>query len=191
VPSTVRPHRRDQSRAEDVPARCAGTRGPDAEPVPSSRRACGSFQRVSSTRGRVGFACARVDGRAAVLAAVFDVPGISFQEIASRVELTARSISKVASELAEFGSCARRRRPFRRMYSTDLLSTKREASWPGCRLRGGRSSVASWKKGLAPNSCDGKKQGCYVRFVRRDASLLGGSRGPYATAWKTRLSGHV
>src|SRR3989454_5127139 len=75
------------------------------------------------------FAALALTGRAAVLAAVFDVPGISFQEIASRVALTRQSVSKVASEFAEFGLVrlvddGR----FRRMYSTDLLSRKREAN---------------------------------------------------------------
>src|SRR5207247_8530544 len=75
------------------------------------------------------FAALASAGRAAVLAAVFDVPGISFQEIAARVGLTRQSVSKVASELAEFGLVrvvddGR----FRRMYSTDLLSRKREAN---------------------------------------------------------------
>src|SRR5439155_464194 len=67
--------------------------------------------------------------RAAVLAAAFDVPGISFQDVAPRVGLTRQSVSKVASELAEFGLVrlvddGR----FRRLYATDLLARKREAN---------------------------------------------------------------
>src|SRR5207244_12193137 len=75
------------------------------------------------------FAALASAGRATVLAAVFDVPGISFQDIASRVGLTRQSVSKVASELAEFGLVrvvddGR----FRRVYSTYLLSRKRQAN---------------------------------------------------------------
>src|SRR5467141_3330261 len=42
------------------------------------------------------FATLAAAGRAATLAAVSDVPGLSFQEIASRVGLTRQSVSKVA-----------------------------------------------------------------------------------------------
>src|SRR3989454_11691018 len=48
------------------------------------------------------FAALASSGRAGVLAAGFDVPGITFQEIASRVGLTRQSVSKDASGLAEF-----------------------------------------------------------------------------------------
>src|SRR5439155_1278968 len=49
------------------------------------------------------FGALATTGRAAVLAAAFDVPEISFQDVAPRVGLTRQSVSKVASELAEFG----------------------------------------------------------------------------------------
>jgi len=49
------------------------------------------------------FATLAAPGRAAVLAATFEAPGISFQDLAARVGLTRQSISKIASELTEFG----------------------------------------------------------------------------------------
>src|SRR5207245_8726637 len=75
------------------------------------------------------FAALAAAGRAAILAGVSDVPGLSFQEIASRVGLTRQSVSKVASELVEFGLVrilddGR----FRRVYPTGLLSREREAN---------------------------------------------------------------
>src|SRR5437879_11153685 len=64
------------------------------------------------------FATLAAPGRAAVLAATFEAPGISFQDLAARVGLTRQSISKIASELTEFGLVKRlederprRRRP--------------------------------------------------------------------------------
>src|SRR6266576_2818004 len=68
-------------------------------------------------------------GRAAILATVFESPGISFQELADRVHLTRQSASKIASELSGFGlvSVAEDGR-HRRAYPTDLLVRKREAN---------------------------------------------------------------
>src|SRR3989454_10835623 len=61
------------------------------------------------------FAALASAGRAGVLAAVFDVPGITFQEVASRVGLPRPSVSKVASGPAEFGLMRLGAdRPFRR-----------------------------------------------------------------------------
>src|SRR3989442_1515538 len=128
------------------------------------------------------FAALASTGRAAVLAAVFDVPGISFQEIASRVELTRQSISKVASELAEFGLVrlvddGR----FRRMYSTNLLSRKREAN----RGRAAAFEEAVLRRlmeeGLAPELVRREEARLLVRFgtgARRD--LLEVTLEPYA-----------
>ncbi len=133
------------------------------------------------------FAALATAGRAAVLVAVFDVPGISFQEIASRVRLTRQSVSKVASELAEFGLVrlvddGR----FRRAYSTDLLSRKREAN---------RGRANAFEEGLLRHLTE---EGLTPELVRREETRLlvrfgtGATRvllevplDPYATAWKT------
>lgn len=132
------------------------------------------------------FATLASAGRAAVLAAVFDVPGISFQEIASRVGLTRQSVSKVASELAEFGLVrlvddGR----FRRVYSTEVLSRKREAN------RGRTDAFEEavlrrlMEEGLAPELVRREETRLLVRFgtgVKR--VLLEVPLDPYATAWK-------
>ncbi len=132
------------------------------------------------------FASLAAAGRAAVLASVFDVPGISFQEIASRVGLTRQSVSKVASEFAEFGLVrlvddGR----FRRVYSTDLLSRKREAN----RRRADAFEEALVRRiteeGLAPELVRREETRLLVRFgtgVTR--VLLEVPLDPYATAWK-------
>src|SRR5437899_9462203 len=75
------------------------------------------------------FAVLASAGRSAVLATVFESPGISFQELADRVHLTRQSASKIASELSGFGllSVAEDGR-YRRAYPTDLLVRKREAN---------------------------------------------------------------
>ncbi len=132
------------------------------------------------------FAALASAGRAAVLAAVFDVPGISFQEIAKRVGLTRQSVSKVASELAEFGLVrlvddGR----FRRVYSMDLLSRKREANR-------GRSDAFEeallrrlTEEGLEPELVRREETRLLIRFgTGAKRVLLEVPLDPYATAWK-------
>lgn len=132
------------------------------------------------------FAALATTGRAAVLAAVFDSPGISFQEIASRVGLTRQSVSKVASELAEFGLVrlvddGR----FRRVHSTDLLARKREAN---------RRRIDAFEEFLLGHLME---DGLGPELVRREETRLlvrfgtGAKRvflevplDPYATAWR-------
>ena len=133
------------------------------------------------------FATLASAGRAAVLAAVFDVPGISFQEVASRVGLTRQSVSKVASELAEYGLVrfvddGR----FRRGYSTDLLSRKREAN------RGRADAFEDailrrlMEEGLAPELVRREETRLLIRFgTGAKRVLLEVPLDPYATAWKT------
>jgi len=133
------------------------------------------------------FAALAPAGRAAVLAAVFDVPGISFQEIASRVGLTRQSVSKVASEFAEFGLVrlvddGR----FRRMYPTDLLARKRDAN----RGRADAFEEAILRRlmdeGLAPELVRREETRLLVRFgTGAKRVLLEVPVDPYATAWKT------
>src|SRR3989442_14681686 len=75
------------------------------------------------------FATLAAPGRAAVLAATFEAPGISFQDLAARVGLTRQSICKIASELTEVGLVKLledgRHRGVR---PTDVLAQKREAN---------------------------------------------------------------
>src|SRR3989454_286180 len=126
-------------------------------------------------------------GRAGVLASVFAVPAISLQEIASRVGLTRQSVSKVASELAEFGLArlvddGR----FRRVYSTDLLSRKREANRG--RTRAFEEAVLRrlMEEGLAPELVRREETRLLVRFgTGATRVLLEIPVDPYATAWKT------
>jgi len=132
------------------------------------------------------FAALASSGRAGVLAAVFDVPGITFQEIASRVGLTRQSVSKVASELAEFGLMrlvddGR----FRRVYSTDLLSRKRAAN----RGRANAFEEAILRRlmeeGLAPELVRREETRSLIRFgTGAKRVLLEVPVDPYATAWK-------
>ena len=132
------------------------------------------------------FAALASAGRATVLAAVFDVPGISFQDIASRVGLTRQSVSKVASELAEFGLMrlvddGR----FRRVYSTDLLSRKRAAN----RGRANAFEEAILRRlmeeGLAPELVRREETRSLIRFgTGAKRVLLEVPVDPYATAWK-------
>ena len=132
------------------------------------------------------FAALASSGRAGVLAAVFDVPGITFQEIASRVGLTRQSVSKVASELAEFGLVrlvddGR----FRRVYSTDLLSRKRAAN----RGRANAFEEAILRRlmeeGLAPELVRREETRSLIRFgTGAKRVLLEVPVDPYATAWK-------
>jgi len=133
------------------------------------------------------FAALASTGRAAVLATVFEVPGISFQEIASRVGLTRQSVSKVASELAELGLVrlvddGR----FRRVYSTDLLSRKREASRG--RTHAFEEAVLRrlMEEGLAPELVRREETRLLVRFgTGATRVLLEIPVDPYATTWKT------
>ncbi len=132
------------------------------------------------------FAALASSGRAGVLAAVFDVPGITFQEIASRVGLTRQSVSKVASELAEFGLVrlvddGR----FRRVYSTDLLSRKRAAN----RGRANAFEEAILRRlmeeGLAPELVRREETRSLIRFgTGAKRVFLEVPVDPYATAWK-------
>ena len=132
------------------------------------------------------FGALATTGRAAVLAAAFDVPGISFQDVAPRVGLTRQSVSKVASELAEFGLVrlvddGR----FRRLYATDLLARRREAN---------RDRAVAFEEALLRRLTD---EGLAPELVRREETRLllrfgtGAKRvllevplDPYATAWK-------
>jgi len=75
------------------------------------------------------FATLALPGRAAIFSAVFANPGISFQDLAARVHLTRQSISKIGTELVQYGlvTLATDGR-YRRLYPTDLIRRKRDAN---------------------------------------------------------------
>ena len=132
------------------------------------------------------FAALGAGGRAAVVAAVTDVPGLSFQEIASRVGLTRQSVSKVASELAEFGVVrilddGR----FRRVHPTDLLARKRQTN----QARAEAFEDALFRRlsdeGLAPELVRREETTLLLRFgTGAQRVLLEVPVDPYETSWK-------
>jgi len=186
VHSTVRPHRRDQSRAEDVPAtvrwhtwdltqnRYPPVGGVRLFPTGLIDPADASmFAALASTGAR--------GPRAVVRRSRHFIPGDRHRGGADR-----QSISKVASDSLNSVSCASSTTAASVLYSTDLLSRKREANlWPGCRLRGAVLRRLM-KKASRPNSCDGKKPRLLVRFgTGATPSLLEFPWTRNATAWKT------
>src|SRR5712691_9210815 len=99
------------------------------------------------------FATLAAPGRAAVLAATFEAPGISFQDLAARVGLTRQSISKIASELTEFGLVKLLEDGrHRRVRPTEVLARKREAN----RVRGGVGPSARSGRSLAGTASPGR-----------------------------------
>jgi DNA-binding transcriptional ArsR family regulator len=124
-------------------------------------------------------------GRATILAATFESPGISFQELSRRAHLTRQSASKIASELVQFGlvTLAEDGR-YRRAYPTNLLAQKREAN------QGRANAFAEGlvrrlaDEGLSPELLRRSERTLLVRFgagARR--VLLEVPLDPYATAW--------
>jgi len=132
------------------------------------------------------FAALAAAGRAATLAAVSDVPGLSFQEIASRVGLTRQSVSKVASELVEFGLVrilddGR----FRRVHATVLLARKREANRARAEAFGEALLRRLSDEGLAPELVRREETTLLVRFgTGAQRVLLEVPADPYETSWK-------
>lgn len=124
-------------------------------------------------------------GRAAVLAASFESPGISLLELAERVRLTRQSASAIATELAGFGLMTLDPDGrYRRVYPTDLLVRKREAN---------RARVEAFGDALVRRLAD---EGLAPELLRKDEATLllrfgAGPRrvlfevplDPYATAW--------
>ncbi len=132
------------------------------------------------------FATLAAAGRGAVIAAVSDVPGLSFQEIASRVGLTRQSVSKVASELAEFGLVrilddGR----FRRLHATGLLARKREANRARAEAFGEALLRRLSNEALAPELVRREETTLLVRFGSGNQRvLLEVPVDPYETSWK-------
>ena len=132
------------------------------------------------------FAALAAAGRAAVLAAVSDVPGLSFQEIASRVGLTRQSVSKVASELAEFGLVRiHDDGRFRRVHPTDVLVRKRASNRGRAEAFGEALLRRLSDEGLAPELVRREETTILVRFgTGPQRVLLEVPVDPYETSWK-------
>src|SRR2546428_6423972 len=125
-------------------------------------------------------------GRAAVLAATFEAPGISFQDLAARVGLTRQSISKIASELTEFGLVKLLEDGrHRRVRPTEVLARKREAN----RVRADAFGEALGRRlaagGLSPGPLRRGETTLLVRFgMGTQRVLLDLSLDPYGTVWQ-------
>ncbi|TLZ70597.1 MAG: MarR family transcriptional regulator [Methanobacteriota archaeon] len=132
------------------------------------------------------FATLAAPGRAAVLAATFEAPGISFQDLAARVGLTRQSISKIASELTEFGLVKLLEDGrHRRVRPTDVLAQKREAN----RVRADAFGEALVRRlaaeGLSPELLRRDETTLLVRFgMGTQRVLLDLSLDPYGTVWQ-------
>jgi DNA-binding transcriptional ArsR family regulator len=134
------------------------------------------------------FAALASAGRAAILASVFESPGISFQELADRVHLTRQSASKIASELSGFGllSVAEDGR-YRRAYPTDLLVRKRDANRGRADAFGESFLRRLADDGLSPELLRRDETTLLVRFGAGSRRvLLEVPLDPYATAWMRR-----
>jgi len=134
------------------------------------------------------FAALASAGRAAILASVFESPGISFQELADRVHLTRQSASKIASELSGFGllSVAEDGR-YRRAYPTDLLVRKRDANRGRANAFGESVLRRLADDGLSPELLRRDETTLLVRFGAGSRRvLLEIPLDPYATAWMRR-----
>jgi len=131
------------------------------------------------------FAMLASAGRATILAATFESPGISFQELSGRSRLTRQSVSKIASELLQFGlATVAEDGRFRRAYPTDLLARKREAN------QGRADAFAEGlvrrlaEEGLSPELLRRAEKTLLVRFGAGPRRvLLEVPLDPYATAW--------
>src|SRR5437667_5147954 len=188
LPSTVRTHRRHQSSVEDVPGHSSLAHvGPNREPVPHLRRRERLPGGAHRSRRRVAVRCARNDGpRRRPRGRVRRPRDFVSIDVAPRVGLTRQSVSKVASELAEFGLVrlvddGR----FRRLYATDLLARKREAN----RDRAVAFEEALLRRltgeGLAPELVRREETRLLLRFgTGAKRVLLEIPLDPYATAWK-------
>lgn len=125
-------------------------------------------------------------GRAAVLSGAFETPGISFQELAARVRLSRQSVSKIATELAEFGllNLADEGR-YRGVYPTNLLGRKREANRARADAFGETLLRRLAEEGLAPELLRRDETTLLFRFgIGGRRVILELSLDPYTTAWK-------
>ncbi|MGI0148151.1 MAG: hypothetical protein ACREDF_01280 [Thermoplasmata archaeon] len=131
------------------------------------------------------FAALACAGRSPVLSAVFESPGISFQELAGRVQLTRQSVSKIATELSGFGLVtldADGRH--RRVYPTDLVVRKREANRARADAFGDALLRSLSEEGLSPELLRQDERTLLLRLgAGPQRVLLEIPLDPYATAW--------
>lgn len=132
------------------------------------------------------FAALAAPGRAAVLAAAFEGPGISFQELVGRVGLTRQSISKIASELSEFGLVELvEDGRFRRVYPTEVLARKRETNRDRADAFGEALIRRLAAEGFSPELLRRDEATLLVRFgTGAQRVLLELQLDPYWTAWQ-------
>ncbi len=131
------------------------------------------------------FATLGSTGRAASLAAAFEAPGISFQELANRVHMTRQSVSKVVAELVELGLVSvRGDGRYRRVFPTDLVVRKREANRARAKAFGEVLLQRLAEEGLAPDLMRWDEKTLLVRFgAGAQRVLLEVPLDPYGTAW--------
>jgi len=131
------------------------------------------------------FASLASKGRAAILAAAHESPGISFQELAERVRMTRQSVSKIAAELSEFGlmNLVEDGR-YRRVYPTDLLVRRREANQARADAFGESLVRRLADEGLSPELIRRDETTLILRLgARARRVLLEVPLDPYTTAW--------
>ncbi len=132
------------------------------------------------------FALLATPGRSAVLMACYAEPGIPLLELAARVGLTRQSVSKVTSELSDFGLVTLvEDGRFRRHYPTDVLHRKREANTPRAKAFADAFVRRLANEGLSPELLREDRGLILVRFgVGAKRVLLDVPIDPYLTAWK-------
>lgn len=131
------------------------------------------------------FATLGSTGRAASLAAAFEAPGISFQELADRVHLTRQSVSKVVAELVELGLVSvREDGRYRRVFPTDSVVRKREANVARAKAFGEALLHRLAEERLAPELLRWDEKTLFIRFsAGAQRILLEVPLDPYTTAW--------
>jgi DNA-binding transcriptional ArsR family regulator len=135
------------------------------------------------------FAALASPGRAAIFSAAFATPGISFQDLAARVDLTRQSVSKIATELVEFGlvTLAEDGR-YRRLSSTDRLRRKRDANRAREKAFGEAFLRRVSSEGFSPELMRRDETTLLVRFgVGSRQVLFEVPLDPYTTAWNETL----
>lgn len=124
-------------------------------------------------------------GRAAIVSATFEAPGISFQDLAARVHLTRQSVSKIATELLEFSvvSVAEDGR-YRRLSPTDVLRRKQDANRARADAFGEAFLRRVAAEGFSPELMRRDETTLLVRFgVGSRHVLFEVPLDPYTTAW--------
>ncbi len=133
------------------------------------------------------FALLATPGRSAVLLACFTQPGIPLLELATEVDLTRQSASKIASELSDLGLVTLvEDGRFRRHYPTDILARKRETNHPRAVAFADAFVRRLGDEGLMPELLRSEDGTVLVRFGAGGKHVvLDVPVDPYATAWQS------